>query len=99
MSDNLDKLFNAARAAIRDTSRVEYGFETRLLARLRAEQQQAVPWFAYAWRLLPVFAAIVLALGVWNYADLSSCPADLRSAIAGYSDESLLASYLTGERQ
>ncbi len=63
MSDNLDKLFQAARQAPVDTSRQEFGFETRLLARLRAE----TPWYAFAWRLVPVFAALVLALGVWQY--------------------------------
>ena len=39
MNDNrdsqLDALFRAARADAPDTARAEYGFETRLLARLR----------------------------------------------------------------
>ena len=61
MSDNLDKLFRIARDSKTDTSRAEFGFETRLLARLRAERSRPV-----VWRLMPVFAAIVIMLGVWN---------------------------------
>lgn len=65
--DQLNRLFAAARQAPPDTARAQYGFETRLLARLRDERRQAVPWLVWAWRLTPVFAAIVLALGVWNF--------------------------------
>jgi hypothetical protein len=65
MSDRLDTLFQAARQSPPDTSRQEFGFETRLLARLRSER--ATPWTMFAWRLAPVFAAIVLALGVWHF--------------------------------
>src|SRR2546422_2385552 len=94
--EQLNKLFRAARQAPRDTEKAEYGFETRLLARIRADRAQAALWFAFAWKLVPVFAAIVVALGVWDYAN-QNASADLRSAIVGSSDESLLASYLTGE--
>ena len=90
--EQLNNLFQSARAATPDTARIEYGFETRLLARLRAEGR---PWFAMAWRLVPVFAALVVALGVWNYAGST----DLHAAIASNSDDSALAVYLTGGAQ
>ena len=96
-NEQLHKLFSRARSTKTDTSRVEYGFETRLLARIRAGRQADVPWFAFAWRLMPVFAAIVVVLGVWNYADIASDAADLRTVITDESDEALLASYLAGE--
>ena len=100
MNDNLDKLLKAARGAKRDTSRAELGFETRLMARIRAERAQAAPWFAFAWKLVPAFAAIVIALGVWNYAALSDEPADLRAAIAGTNpDESTLTTHFIGNGQ
>jgi hypothetical protein len=99
MNDELDKLFKAGRSAKRDTSRLEFGFEARLLARIRAERQQPMPWFAWAWRLAPVFLAIVAALGVWNYSASNAGPADLRTALTGNSDESILVSYFTGETQ
>jgi hypothetical protein len=72
--DPLDRLFAAARRAPVDTSRAELGFETRLMARLREQRAAAIPWFAWTWRLAPVYAAIVIALGIWTWAtpDISS---------------------------
>jgi hypothetical protein len=61
----LDALFAAARAATPDTSRLEYGFETRLTARLREESGASL--FAWAWRLCPFFAALALAVAWWSY--------------------------------
>jgi hypothetical protein len=95
--ERLDKLFAAARGAKPDTARTEYGFETRLLSRLRAQREQSLPWYAFAWKLVPAFAAIVVALGVWTYA--GSNITDLQSAIAGDHEENALAAYLTGESQ
>ena len=96
--DQLDKLFSKARTAKPDTSRAEYGFETRLMTRLHADRGQATPWFALAWRLIPLFAVIVIALGAWNYSG-STAIADLRTALADDPDESALVSYFTGETQ
>ncbi len=74
MNDNdnsqLDTLFAAARAQTPDTSRLEYGFETRLAARLRAEQGASL--FAWAWRLCPFFAALALAVAWWTQASASA---------------------------
>ena len=95
--ERLDKLFAAARGIKPDTSRAEYGFETRLLAELRAQREQTLPWYAFAWKLVPAFAAIVVALGVWTYAGANTT--DLQSAIAGDHEENALATYLTGESQ
>ena len=95
--ERLNKLFAAARGIKPDTSRVEYGFETRLLAQLREQCKQSLPWYAFAWKLVPAFAAIVVALGVWTYA--GSNINDLQSAIAGDHEENALAAYLTGESQ
>jgi hypothetical protein len=63
--DPLDRLFAAARADVPDTSRAEFGFETRLLARLR-ENNGSI--FAFAWRLCPYFAALALLACAWGYA-------------------------------
>jgi len=62
----LDALFAQARAHRTDTSRAEYGFETRLLARLRAERETSSLWATVSWRLAPLFAACVMALAVWQ---------------------------------
>ena len=94
MSDNLDNLFAAARQSKPDTARAEFGFETRLLARLRAEREQVAPWFAWTWRLAPVFAAVVLALGIWNYVALDADSSDWHGVItAGHEDVAQLAPF------
>ena len=95
--ERLDKLFATARGAKPDTSRAEYGFETRLMARMRAQREQSMPWYAFAWKLVPAFAAIVVALGVWTYTGPNIT--DLQSAIAGDHEENALATYVTGGSQ
>jgi hypothetical protein len=95
--ERLDKLFASARKVKPDTTRAEYGFETRLTARLRAEREQAVPWYAFAWKLVPAFTAIVLALGVWTFID--SGTGGLQGAITGDRDETTLATFFTGGAQ
>lgn len=91
--EQLDKLFASARGVKPDTSRAEYAFETRLLARLRAQREQSVPWYAFAWKLMPTFAAIVVVLGIWTFTAANTT--DLQSAIAGDRDDTLV-SYFTG---
>lgn len=76
MNDKLDNVFRAARGERPDTGRAEFGFETRLLARLRAERSRPV-----FWQLLPAFAAIVIVLGVWNRSVFS--PVSLEVALGG----------------
>ena len=93
----LNGLFKAARRVKPDTSRAEYGFETRLVARLRAERERSAPWQAVAWRLMPAFAVIVVAAGLWMVAAPSSSRTDIRSAIADDEGERTLVTYFTGD--
>ena len=92
----LEALFAAARAGAPDTTRIEYGFETRLAARLREENGASL--FAWAWGLCPFFAALALAVAWWSqtteHAEVYSRIAD-EAAPAG---EELLA-YMTGDRR
>ena len=97
--EQLDKLFQTVRSVRPDTSRAEYGFETRLLALLRANREQPAPWYAFAWKLIPAFAAIVVALGVWTATEPGLGSNDLGSAITGDHQENTLVTYLTGESQ
>jgi hypothetical protein len=62
----LDSLFAQARARRADTSAIEYGFETRLMARLRDEKQSSSIWAMVSWRMMPFFAACVLGLAIWQ---------------------------------
>ncbi|MGB8167676.1 MAG: hypothetical protein WCF18_09325 [Chthoniobacteraceae bacterium] len=68
----LDALLRAARDAAPDTASAEYGFETRLLARLREER--GASWFTIALRLSPIFAALVVAAAAWCHSFTSIEP-------------------------
>jgi hypothetical protein len=96
MNDNfdekLDALFTAARAEAPDTSRLEYGFETRLMARLREESGASL--FVWAWRLCPFFAALALAIGWWSNSERQS---DIFAEAAPANEEQTLVAYLTGD--
>lgn len=62
----LDALFALARARRPDTSAAEFAFETRLLARLRAQEETHSVWAMVSWRLIPFFAVCVVALTLWH---------------------------------
>ena len=68
----LDALLRAARDDAPDTARVEFAFETRLLARLREER--AGTWFAVALKLSPLLAALVIAAAAWCRSSTSLDP-------------------------
>ena len=63
---DLDALFAAARTRHPDTSKAEFGFETRLMARLHSQQDNGSVWAMVSWRLIPLFAACVVALMIWQ---------------------------------
>ena len=100
MNDNIDEKLNALLAAARtmppDTSRVEFGFETRLAARLRAESAGSLS--AWAWRLGPFFAALALATAWWSQtAERTEPIAPLAAEAAPTNDDKLLLAYMTGQ--
>ena len=69
MSDeDLDQLLAQARLMRPATEPQEFAFETRLLARLREDRESLGNW---SWRLVPWFAAVVLALGLYSWAAVS----------------------------
>ena len=65
----LDRLFAEARAVAVHPSPREQGFEERLMIRLRERQATDAPWYTWAWRCSPVFAAVVVALILKTSAD------------------------------
>src|SRR3954468_22499773 len=96
---NLDALFRAARAEAPDTTRVEFAFETRLLARLREERGSSI--FAWAWRLAPFFAAIAIAVGWWGQLSIAQVEttANAVAEVALKGDDRTLMSFVTGGRR
>lgn len=70
--DPLDTLFSTVREDAPDTSRAEYGFETRVMARIRADGR--ISWQGWAWRLCPFFTALAVATGAWFYSHRDTTP-------------------------
>jgi hypothetical protein len=94
--EQLNELFAAARQKKTDTTRAEFGFETRLMANLTADEP-ALLWSGWLRRLVPVFAAVVVALGMWNYLGFRAESHDLNAAITGGSDVQWMLASLGGE--
>lgn len=90
----LDRLFAHARQASPDISGVERNFETRVLARIRERRE---PWYAWAWRLAPVFLALTILLSGWSILFSPAHPADPVTTLASGTQEVALLDYLTGE--
>lgn len=97
--EKLNALFRAARAEVPDTSRAEFGFETRLMARIKEERSSSV--FAWAWRLAPFFAALAMAAGYWTRTTPAKIgrDADILVEATRRGDERVLMTYMTGERR
>lgn len=90
----LDRFFALARQATPDISGVERNFETRVMARIREGRE---PWYAWAWRLAPVFLALTILLAGWSIFYSPAHPADPVTALASGTQEVALLDYLTGE--
>jgi hypothetical protein len=96
---DIDALFRAARNDTPDTSRVEFAFETRLLARLREERGTSI--FAWAWRLAPFFAAVAIAASWWGKLTIAQVEttANTVAEVALKGDDRTLVSFVTGGRR
>jgi len=90
----LDRLFALARQAPPDISGVERNFETRVMARVRESRE---PWYAWAWRLAPIFLVLTILLGGWSVLYPPAQPADPVTMLASGAQEVALLDYLTGE--
>jgi len=93
----LDRLFAAARKAELYTPEKEYGFETRLMARVRAERESEQSFFMWEWRLIPFFVSLIIFLGIWIYASEPHPAIDLSALTHIGNEEAVLTAYLTGE--
>jgi hypothetical protein len=95
--EELDRLFAAARKAVHYRTDIEYGFETRVMAKIRAESERRKPFTAWAWRLIPVFASIVIFLGIWMYSTRYSSTADMTTLTRVGNEDTTLVAFLAGE--
>ena len=93
----LDRFFALARQASPGISEVERNFETRVMARIREGRERQEPWYAWAWRLAPVFLALTILLAGWSLFYSPVRPADPVTTLASGTQEVALLDYLTGE--
>jgi hypothetical protein len=91
---DLDRYFALARQAPPDISGVERNFETRVMARIREGRE---PWYAWAWRLAPVFLALTILLAGWSISYSPVHPADPVTMLASGTQEVALLDNLTGD--
>ena len=94
--EKLDRLFQAARLAVLDTTKIEFGFETRLMAQVHQERERVLPWGVWSWRLLPVLASLVLVLGAWAWLVPLPVEADLAQLAPTSETEQTLVAHWTG---
>ena len=92
--DELNDCLRQLHEAPSDTSRAEYGFETRLLARIRSEKDASPPLGIWAWRLSPLFLLITAAALFW--ASPSTSDTTLNVAVTGLSQDWEVLPYMTG---
>jgi hypothetical protein len=92
--EELDRYFALARKAPPDISGVERNFETRVMARIRESRE---PWYAWAWRLAPVFLALAVLLGGWSISYSPLHPADPVTMLGSGTQEVALLDNLTGD--
>lgn len=95
--EKIERLFAAARKAEPYKAAIEYRFETRLMAKIRAERERQMPFFLWAWRLIPVFASIVIFLGIWISSSRYSSMIDLSTLTQVGNEETTMVAFLTGE--
>ena len=105
MNDDSDQCLNALFAAARrepvETSRLEFGFETRVMARLREEANPFAAIMSLAWKLCPFFAALALAASLWSRTPDVRAEADahLLAEATRTGEDQVLLSYMTGESE
>jgi hypothetical protein len=93
----LDRLFAAARKAELYDENREHGFETRVMAKIRARREGKMPFLIWAWRLIPVFVSLVILLGIWISVYEPAHLTDLSEVTRIGNEDTMLVAYLAGE--
>lgn len=93
----LDRLLLALRGRVVDTKRIEHGFETRMMAVLRHRQAGEPGVFFMAWKLAPMFLALLLAVGGWVYTVAGQQGSVHIAAIGAGHEEVQMVRYMTGD--
>lgn len=92
-----DRLFAAARKAELYPPEKEYGFEARVMSRIRSERESRKSFLLWEWRLIPLFVSLIILLGIWIYASEPHPVVALDALTHIGNADNVLTAYLTGE--
>lgn len=92
----LDELFQRVRALKPDAFPVDDYFETRLMARLEERQGSRALWSFWTWRLVPLFTAMAITVGIGSMVIRPERSADLFSSFTNGYEEYQATSMLAG---
>ena len=95
--DDIERLFAVARRSQPYDAQLEYGFETRVMAKIKDRRDSQKPFFLWAWRLIPALVTVVLMLGIWTYISEQRQFTGLSSIAGINNEETMLVASLTGE--
>ncbi len=93
----IERLFDAARQHEPYDPKLQYGFETRVMAKIMQQRAAQKPFFAWAWRLIPALVTLVLAVGAWTYMTERSQLLGLGPIAGINNEETMLVASLTGD--
>ena len=94
--DRIDSLFSAARDHRPNTEKIENHFEARLMAKIRERRSDGACWMSWIWRLVPVFAAMAVALIITNVLMEVNRSPDIVAAIFNSDESRCIVNDLTG---
>ena len=93
----LDQLFAAARTEYSEKIALEEHFETRLMARIREQRSELLPWYAMAWRMLPAYTGIALIVATCSITFNPARSTDIFAALTASQEDNVSISLLAGE--
>lgn len=93
----LDRLLGALRGRVVDTTRYGFGFEARVMAAVARREAAEPAVFFLAWKLAPMFLALLLAVGGWVYAVAGPQGGVHIAAVGAGHEEVRMVRYITGD--
>src|ERR1700690_2704522 len=95
--ERMERLFSAARKSQPYNTHLEYGFETRVMAKIRERRGGQKPFFSWAWRFMLALVVVVMMLGAWTYIAEQRQLIGISSIAGINNEETMLVASLTGE--
>jgi hypothetical protein len=79
-----------------DTGALEEHFETRLMASLEEKRRDQSLWSVWTLRLVPLFAVMVIVVGIGNFSMGNGNSGDPFAAFTGADDDYQITSMIAG---